>query len=460
MGHQPTSSELAPVHNMDDLVEPFVSACKPSSEFRIGAEAEKVGLLEGSFKPVAYDGPSGVVEVMRELVASHGWTVVDDNPLLALEKNGASVTLEPGAQLELSGAPLDNAHLIREEFDAHLEELHAVSEALAARHGSSKIQWFGLGFHPLAAQSELTWVPKPRYSIMRRYLPAVGANGLDMMRRTATVQANYDYSSEEHAMRCLRVGLRTAPFFTAMFANAPFYEGKLFGGKSYRAHVWLDVDSSRQGLVPAVLTPRSTFVDYVNWALDAPMFLVLRDGVVHENTGQSFRSFMKHGFSGLTATKLDWVTHLNSLFPEVRLKRTLEVRGGDSVPSDLVAAPSALFAGLFYDAKALDEVESLVDSFSFEELTLLRQEIPTLALKAPFRGRPAGEVALRILEIARGGLERRGRYDKQGRSEAAHLQALTQLTQSLRSPADRLLDELDQDPSIEAVRNALKVARL
>jgi glutamate--cysteine ligase len=458
MGNNPDPRELEPLRSIDELLEPFYAAVKSPAEFRIGAEAEKIGLYSASNRAVRYEGPNSVTEVMRALARSHGWTVTDDSPLLALERAGASVTLEPGAQLELSGAPFADCHAIRAELDQHLEELGEVTRALSSRDASgATLRWYGLGFQPFAAQSDLTWVPKPRYGVMRRYLPARGRYGLDMMRRTATVQANFDYSSEEHAMRALRVGLLSAPFFTAMLANAPFYEGRPFGGRSYRARVWLDVEPSRQGLVPSVLHEGARFLDYVEWALDAPMFLVMRDGAVHENTGQTFRSFMKYGFAGLRATKSDWVTHLNTLFPEVRLKRTLEVRGGDSVPRELVAAPSALYAGLFYDEAALAEAEALVGGFTFDELTMLRREVPELALRAVFRGRPAGEVAQRLLEIADGGLARRARLDDQGRDERRHLQPLVALASQLRCPADLLLARF---AATEDVGQALEPALL
>lgn len=424
---------------MDDLLAPLVEACKPPSQFRIGAEAEKFGVLEGSLAPLSYDGERGVAAVMRELVRSHGWVVADgDGPLLSLEKSGASVTLEPGAQLELSGAPLADLHAVADEVAAHARELAAVGQALAPSFGAN-ILWLGMGFHPLARQAELAWVPKPRYGIMRRYLPAVGRNGLDMMRRTATVQANYDYQDEAHAMTALRVSMRLSPMFTALAASSPFYEGAPFGGVSYRAKVWLSVDPARQGLVPAVLSQKARFVDYVEWALDAPMFVILRDGEVIENTGQSFRSFMKHGFGAQRATYGDWVTHLNTLFPEVRLKRTLEIRGGDSLPGGLVAGPAALFTGLLYDRDALARADELTASFGFAELDELRQRVPLEGPRAPFRGRPCGELMQQVLDLALGGLERRARM-RGDVDERIHLEPWVRLANGLRCPADDLLD--------------------
>ncbi len=453
---------MRPVTTVDDLLEPFVEACKPPSEFRIGAEAEKVGLSSRSFAPIGYEGPRGVVRVMRELVARFGWVVQGgDAPLLALHKDDASVTLEPGSQLELSGAPLDDLHAVSAQVEAHRGELAAISDLLDQETGEAPL-WFGIGFNPLAKQADLGWVPKPRYGVMREYLPTRGAYGLDMMRRTATVQANFDYESEENAMRVLRVGLKTAPFFTAMFANSPFYEGEPFGGKSYRARVWLDVDPDRQGLLPRMLAPDARFRDYVEWALDAPMFLVLRDNEVVKNTGQTFRSFFREGYQGLHATMDDWVTHLNTLFPEVRLKKTLEVRGGDSLPPSLVVAPAALYTGIYYDPRALDAAEALVETFTFEELSALRRDVSANALHATFRGRPAGEVAQKLVDIARGGLERRARKSPDGKDETVFLRPLAERVERLRTPADDLLDVYRARGANEAALRAalLEVARV
>jgi glutamate--cysteine ligase len=434
----PRSTRL--IGGLDDLLEPFHLACKPTSQFRVGAEAEKIGLSSVSFAPIGYEGSRGVVRVMHELVARHGWAVQgDDHPLLALEKDDASVTLEPGSQLELSGAPLFDLHAVSAQVEAHRKELADVSALIESETGEGPL-WFGLGFHPTAKQADLGWVPKPRYSVMREYLPTRGAHGLDMMRRTATVQANFDYENETGAMRALRVGLKTAPFFTAMFACSPFYEGEPFGGKSFRAKVWLDVDPDRQGLLPRMMERTATFRDYVEWALDAPMFLILREGKVVANTGQTFRAFLKDGFSGHRATMEDWVTHLNTLFPEVRLKRTLEVRGGDSQPAELVVAPAALYTGIFYDEQALTEVERLVDGFGYDELAALRREVHMGALHTPFRGRPAGEVAQKLVDAARGGLARRARKAASGDDETVFLRPLAERVEKLRTPADDLLD--------------------
>ena len=426
------------IRNMDDLLLPFHSAMKPRDRFRIGAEAEKFGVHTQTGAALAYEGPSSVLTVLQALVERHGWKIEYDSPggpIIALLRAGASITLEPGGQLELSGAPLENIHQICLEMSGHLAELRDIS-------GELGLSWLGVGFHPFARQEDLPWVPKPRYKIMRTYLPTRGTGGLDMMRRTATVQANFDYSSEENAMRVLRISLRLSPVVTAMFANSPFVEGGVWRGKSRRAFTWLDVDPSRQGLVESVIDGGRRFVDYVEWALDAPMFLIKRDGVVFENTGQSFRTFMKEGSHGHQATETDWQTHLNSLFPEVRLKRTIEVRSADSQSAALSCALPALWTGIIYDDRALDEAEALTESFTFAELQAIRPAVAEQGLQATFRGEPLAALAERVMAIAEGGLARRARM-RNGNDERVHLAKLASLVEKGQCPADLLLEGLD-----------------
>ncbi len=326
---EPKEQADSNIRNKEDLLEIFHESMKPSSEFRIGAEAEKFGVFRESKKPIQYEdaSSSGIVNILHELSEKFGWVKDlehERSPLIALKRGMGSITLEPGAQLELSGAPHENLHDVNFEMNIHLDELEQISKPLG-------IEWLGVGFHPFSKIEELSWVPKPRYGIMKTYLPTRGIQGLNMMLRTSTVQANFDYSSEEFAMRCLNVGLRLSPLVTAIFANSPFVEGKRWGGKSYRAKVWLDVDGSRQGLLPELMVKGKKFSDYVEWALDAPMFLIKRGDQIIENTNQTFREFLKVGKGGLKATQSDWQMHINSMFPEVRLKRTIEMRCADSL---------------------------------------------------------------------------------------------------------------------------------
>jgi glutamate--cysteine ligase len=443
------------LESLDDLMFPFQEAIKPEELHRIGAEAEKFGVDATTGAAMPYEGERSVLAVLEALVERHGWKPEREapgGPLIALLRAGASITLEPGGQLELSGAPFENIHQICAEMSGHFAELRDISREL-------NLAWLGLGFHPFAAQADLPWVPKGRYAIMRRYLPTRGEHGLDMMRRTATVQANFDYASEERAMRALRIALRISPIVTAIFANSPFFEGRIFGGKSYRARVWLDVDPARQGLIREVLERGRRFSDYVAWAVEAPMFLIKRDGQVIENTGQTFREFLERGCQGHRATHADWEMHLNTMFPEVRLKRTLEVRGADSLPVTLVCALPALWTGILYDARALDEVDALSERFTFDELTALRPAIAERGLAAVFRGQPLAAHAERLLAAASGGLERRARLSKNGKDERVHLDRIASLVAAGRTPADALLEGLEAgDPDLR--RKILERARI
>lgn len=426
----------------DDLFRPFYEAMKPPSSWRIGAEAEKFGVHATTLRPIPYEGHERSVRtILERLVERHGfsrYTETEHGPLIALERGRESITLEPGGQLELSGAPLVDVHEIEAEVIQHLREIRDVSADL-------EIAWLGVGFHPFAAQADLSWVPKLRYEVMKTYLPTRGALALDMMRRTCTVQANFDYASEEDAMRKLRVSLKLSPLVTAMFANSPFYEGKMTGERSHRARIWLAVDPDRQGLLPTVWSEKATIRDYVEWALDAPMFLVKRGDTVIKNTGQPFRDFFEHGASGERANMTDWKTHLNTLFPEVRLKNTLEVRGADSLPQHLASALPALWTGILYDDKALAEANELVADWQFDEVESIRPAIADKALKATFRDEPLADWAQKVLDIAKGGLSRRERLSASGEDETKYLVELAKLTEHGLSPADALVEGLSND---------------
>ncbi|MCL2723371.1 MAG: glutamate-cysteine ligase family protein [Polyangiaceae bacterium] len=435
-----------PISSYDELLSPFHAAIKPPSAFRCGAEMEKFGVLSNGV-PIGYEGSHGVRALMEELAANKGWvqeTESEGSPLIALLRNGASITLEPGSQFELSGTAFDNCHQIRDELEEHLAELGPFSE----RHG---IRWLGVGFHPFARRGDYTSiVPKQRYSIMREYLPTRGSHALDMMLRTATVQANYDYSSEQDAMTKMRVALRLSPLTTAIFANSPFYEGMPFGGKSYRAKIWLDTDPDRSGLVPALWKKSATFVDYVEWALDVPMFMFLRNGQKVANTGQTFRSFWKSGFRNHRPTLFDWLTHLNTLFPEVRLKKTIEVRGADSQSIELSCALPALYTGIFNDARALAEADAFTQDWTLDEVTALRKEVWQKGLFARFRAGTLVPLAERLIEIAEGGLERRAILSLVGKDERVHLAPLKDLVSHGQTPADRLIEGLDRAADMRA----------
>ena len=415
----------------DELYELFREAEK--AEQRLGSEMEKFGVTSGGV-PIDYDGSAGVLR-MFEVLQNDGWQPereTEGGPVISLTRaDGASITLEPGSQFELSGAQLDDVHQVAAEIDAHFAELRPITALLGVR-------WLGVGFHPLTKRADYTFVPKQRYAIMRAYLPTRGELALDMMLRTATVQVNFDYTSERDAMRKLRVGQALAPLTTALFANSPFYEGAPFGGKTYRGRVWLHMDPDRSGLIPRLFADDASYRDYIEWALDAPMFMVKRGDRVVANTGQRFRDFWKDGFEGERATRGDWQSHLNTLFPEVRLKRTLEVRGADSQNVQNAPGLAALFTGLFYDERALEEAFALTADVTFAEAQAARERVPVEALRTPWRGGTLNTLAERVLEIAAGGLERRART-VDGHDERVYLAPIIARATRGETPADLLL---------------------
>jgi len=437
-----TTESQQPIRRRDDLLLPFSEACKPRDQWRIGPEIEKFGVFEETGLPIPYSGPRSVLRVLEHLASAHGWAAereVKDGPIIALVRAGASVTLEPGGQLELSGAQSESVHEVDAELRGHLTEIGAVSRSL-------RIRWLGIGFHPFARREDFDWVPKQRYRVMREYLPTRGGHALDMMLRTCTVQVNLDYASEADAMRKMRVALALAPTTTAMFANSPWKEGQPHGGVTYRGRVWLDVDPDRTGLLPMLWKSGSGFDDLVEWALDVPMFLIKRRGNAIANTGQTFRSFMADGFEGQRATIEDWRLHLNTLFPEVRLKRTIEIRGADVQSTDMASALPALWTGVLYDEQALGEAEALVEGWTHDEVAASRDAIWREGLRASFRGRKVVEVAERLVTIADGGLARRGLVDRaSGKDERVHLDTLRKLVGNAQCPADVILDGLDRE---------------
>lgn len=441
------------VRNMDDLLAPLHEACKPASAFRVGTEAEKIGIDATTLQPVMYEGPRGVEILLGELVRRYGWTEdreTPTGPLIALKRGQASITLEPGAQLELSGAPLRTIHEMAAEFENHIQEVRAICDPLG-------IAWLGLGFHPLARREQLPWVPKSRYPIMREYLPTRGHRAHDMMLRTCTVQANLDFSSEADACRKLRVGLALQPIATALFANSPWIEGKRSQFLSERASVWLDMDPDRCGLLPFAWDANMSFQRYVEWALDVPMFVVKRDGKVLPNTTQTFRQFMRDGRGEVRATRSDWETHLNTLFPEVRLKRIIEVRGADSQAGVMVRALPALWKGILYDETALTQAEQLASPLQPEEVQGARPEIAKHGLRATLGGRAVGEWASELVRIGMAGLVRAGQRDVSGHDESAHLEPLARLVERGVTPAEDLLTRVN--PSSDLARTLLEQAR-
>ncbi|MEM7138906.1 MAG: glutamate-cysteine ligase family protein [Myxococcota bacterium] len=440
---------------MDDLLLPFHEAETPREKWLIGTEAERIAVLRPGGAPIPYDGDVSVTSIFAYLIDNHGWEPereTEGGPIVALRRGHGSVTLEPGGQIELSGAPFRTVHEGKQESDAHWRQLRPIIDKLG-------LVWLGLGCHPFGTVDELARVPKLRYGVMREYMPTRGPMAADMMTKTATVQANLDYASEEDAMRKLRVGLRAQPLITAMFSNSPWQERRRSGYVSYRALVWQHMDPDRSGLLPFAWGDHPRYLDYVQWALDAPMFLVKRGERVLYNTGQTFRSFMEDGFEGTKPTHHDWTIHLSTLFPEVRLKNTLEYRGADAQGGELSFALPAIWKGLLYDERSLGVLEGWVDPWSLSEVERHRDTLARHGVRTKFFGREAADWAGEVLELAEGGLRRLADTNAAGEDEATLLAPLRQLLEKAQTPADALLEQVPDDrPRVEDIIAATALA--
>jgi glutamate--cysteine ligase len=432
----PPAGKGEPITDRRQLVEWLEAGCKPRSEFRIGTEHEKFGFHQDTLRPLAYDGPGGIRALLEGLAGRFGWQPVLENGVpIALTRGRCSITLEPGGQFELSGAPVVHVHETCCELHEHLDQVRAVAEPMG-------VGMLGVGFQPKWRREEIPWMPKGRYAIMRRYMPKKGRLGLDMMLRTCTIQVNLDFSDEADMVKKFRVGMALQPIATALFANSPFVDGKPSGFLSYRSHVWTDTDPDRCGILPFVFEDGMGFERWVDYALDVPMYFVYRDGRYIDVAGQSFRDFLEGRLAALpgeVATLNDWADHLTTIFTEVRLKRYLEMRGADGGPWREVCGLPALWAGLLYDPQALDAAWQLCRDWTIEELIRLRREVPRTALSTPFRGRSLRDWALDVLEIASDGLARRSFTDLEGNDERQFLARLFEIAESGRTPAEEKL---------------------
>ncbi|ESQ83799.1 glutamate--cysteine ligase [Asticcacaulis sp. AC466] len=435
------TSKAEPVRTFSDLVSYFESGNKPREKWRIGAEHEKFAFHLDTLRRPAYDGHDGI-EAMLTGLQRFGWTPYrEQGKLIALLRNGASVTLEPGGQFELSGAPLETIHDICDETGQHLAEVKAVASELG-------LGFLGVGFSPLWTREETPVMPKGRYNIMRSYMPKKGKLGLDMMLRTCTVQANLDYADEADMVLKFRVSLALQPLATALFANSPFIEGKPSGFLSARANVWTDTDPDRTGMLDFVFEEGFGFERYAQYALDVPMYFVKRDvpenGGYIDASGQDFKAFLKGELPALPGelpTMDDWADHLTTLFPEVRLKKYLEMRGADAGPWSRLCALPALWAGLLYDQTALEAAWDLVKGWTSADHNTLRHMAAKTGLKGDIAGRPVKDWAMDMLDIAKDGLKRRNRLSGGMVDETGYLGELFEIADSGLTPADRLLEK-------------------
>ncbi len=435
----PPTKQGDPITDRRQLIEYIASGSKPKAQWRIGTEHEKFAFALDDHRRLPYDGDGPTIRKLLDgLAQRYGWTPVQENGKpIALLRDAGSVTLEPGGQFELSGAPLETIHQTCDEVNTHLAECRTICSEIGAG-------MLGHGFDPKWRRQDVPWMPKGRYKIMRAYMEKTGKLGHDMMLRTCTVQVNLDYESEADMVKKFRVSLALQPLATALFANSPFTEGKPTGLLSTRSHVWTDTDPDRTGMLDFVFDPAFSFERYVDYICDVPMYFAYRNGVYIDLSGRSFRDFLAgkfHDDVGDVPRITDFTDHLTTAFPEVRLKKFLEMRGADGGPWKRLCALSALWVGLLYDTTALDAAWDLAKDWTIEEMHALRDETPRLGLQTPFRGGTLQPIAKQVVAIAVEGLRARRRMNRMGDSDETHfLNPLVDIAASGRTPADLLLD--------------------
>lgn len=431
------SSNAAPVRDPRELTAYLAGGLRAPDDWKIGTEHEKFGFRNDDLRAPSYEGPRGIGVLLEGIAERFQWERgYDGEHLIALKRpDGSSITLEPAGQLELSGAQLSTLHQTCCEVEGHLREVRSVADEL-------ELGFLGMGFQPKWRREDMPWMPKGRYKLMREYMPKRGRLGLDMMTRTCTVQVNLDIASEADMVRKFRVSLALQPIATALFADSPFTEGKPNGYQSFRSHVWTDTDPDRTGLIDFVFEDGFGFERYTEYMLDVPMYFVYRDGRYIDATGQSFRDFLAGRLPALPGeypTLSDWADHLTTAFPEVRLKRYLEMRGADSGPWNRICALPAFWVGLLYDSASLDAAWALCKDWSLAERNALRDQVPRLGLRTPLRGGTVRAVAEQALAISAEGLRRRARLNRNGVDERIYLEPLVEYAAAGISPADRKL---------------------
>lgn len=433
------TTDATPITSADQLTAVLEAGCKPKSSWRIGTEHEKFGFYLSDNSPIPYEGRQGIKAILDGMQHLLGWEpIMDAGNIIGLVDpvGGGAISLEPGGQFELSGAPLDNLHQTCTEVHAHLAQVREIALPLG-------IGFLGTGMSPKWSFDETPSMPKSRYKIMSNYMPKVGTLGLDMMYRTTTIQVNLDFSSEADMVRKMRVSLALQPIATAIFANSPFTEGKPNGFLSYRSEIWRHTDNDRSGMLPIAFEDGFGFEAYVDWALDVPMYFIKRGDTYHDVTDVTFRQFMdgalEERFPGDRPTTGDWNNHLSTMFPEVRLKQFLEMRGADGGPWRRICALPALWVGLLYDDAALEAAWSLVKDWSAEERQALRDTVPRTGLSTPFRDSKVHDIARDVTAIARDGLAARARVNDGGFDETQYLDPVEETVASGLTPAEMML---------------------
>ena len=441
-----TRQDTAPspsIGSRDELVAWIAAGEKPPSAWRIGTEHEKFLFDHATLTPVPYAGVKGVRALMEGLMARFGWLpIMEGEHIIALRRPageaGGTVSLEPGGQFELSGDPCVTLHDVATETHRHLNEVRAVGDSLG-------IGMLGMGFAPTWSRADMPRMPKQRYGVMTRYMPAVGSHGLDMMYRTCTIQVNLDFRDEADMVKKLRVSLALQPIAQALFASSPFTEGKPNGYRTFRGEVWRDTDKARTGNLPFAFETGMGYERYVDYALQVPMYFVYRDGKYIDVAGASFRDFMDGKLAAMPGerpTISDWSDHVTTLFPDVRLKRFLEMRGADGGGAKAILALPAYWVGLLYNGAALDAAWDLVKTWTQEERDSLRNGVPRQALTLPFRQQTVRDIARETLAIAQAGLAARARAIPGHLDESQYLAPLASIIEHGKTPADELLAKL------------------
>lgn len=430
---------MLPIDNKQQLEAFFHESGKPRDRWRVGTEYEKVGIDRSTARAIPYSGPRGVEAILRQLTERYGWEPEEqDGHIIALKRGTTEIHLEPGGQIELSGEPCESIHCTFAEFNQHIRELLEVAEPL-------NIVFLGLGMQPVSTLPEIEWVPKKRYRIMAPYMLKVGTLGHRMMKQTATVQANIDFSDEKDAMAKFRTGMGLTPLIIAIFANSPICEGQLTEYRSFREHIWTDTDKARSGMLRFAFSPDVSFAHYVEYALDVPMYFIVRGGDYIDMTAITFRQFMLGGHNGHYATMEDWRDHLTTLFPETRIKGYIEVRSADSQSPELMPALPALIKGAFYDPDCLQAAWDLVKGWSWDERMQAYLDSHRDALAARFRRHSLLDLAKELFQIAWEGLKRQRALNDNGEDETIYLSPLKNFLFQGKCPADLLVEKWETE---------------
>jgi glutamate--cysteine ligase len=438
--HLVDEHDAVQVRSTEDLLAYFATGDKPASAWRVGTEHELIGVIRATGEAPPYDGPHGIGRLLEKFLAqggtanpgrttleAGGTAVLENGHSIAVARGDAQITLEPGGQFELAGRPVDDDRDFVSDLRAYVAELGAASKELG-------LAWLAIGLRPFGTRESIPWMPKQRYDVMRAYMPTVGTRGLDMMLRTATVQANLDFANEADAAAKMKCLYSVTSILTALWAASPIVDEKPSGFQSYRAWIWRDTDRARAGLLPFVFDRDDIFTAYTEWALDVPMYFVYRGGYVPVPAGMTFRTFMKNGWNGEHALRADWALHLSTLFPEGRLKKFIEVRGCDCGSIEMIEALAPMMRGVLYDTTARTAATALTAGMSFEDRQRLAEDVPRAGLSARAGKHTLGELAKQLVAIARDGL---GRLAP---TASSLLDPVDAIARSGRTQADHILD--------------------